>query len=325
MQQLARRADARNPSFALFEIGYSAGPNAPLTSQQRSLVAATAARHAEIARRYKWGAKQAAEGRPLLTMGALRSSELERIFRERFHGRIPDSLEGRKALQVMAEQILLLNRTHIAVGWVKSRAPWLDDDEVKDLVAKAAGSARRLSADVLGWRIELTIAERTRLKIKTIGAIGFTAAQRQGLRKERAKVRKQAERRAMGSRKRSEYEANSASRTRPWEAFGWSRATWYRRGKPDLPPRETGPGTIVVSKNDPIEAALVSRPVQGRGAQERAQVCELRSHARSTGGARFGKKLPTKGEGTADIPRPSPAWVVAATQISGLGAAGGVR
>lgn len=32
---------------------------------------------------------------------------------------------------------------------------------------------------------------------------------------------------------RAEYLANSLSRSKPWEALGISRATWYRRGKPD--------------------------------------------------------------------------------------------
>lgn len=31
---------------------------------------------------------------------------------------------------------------------------------------------------------------------------------------------------------RAEYEAQSASHTRPWEKLGISRATWYRRCKP---------------------------------------------------------------------------------------------
>lgn len=31
---------------------------------------------------------------------------------------------------------------------------------------------------------------------------------------------------------RAEYEANSYSRTKPWEHFGISRRTWYNRGKP---------------------------------------------------------------------------------------------
>lgn len=32
---------------------------------------------------------------------------------------------------------------------------------------------------------------------------------------------------------RAEYEAHSIERAKPWEALGISRATWYRRGKPE--------------------------------------------------------------------------------------------
>ncbi|GFL43053.1 HTH domain-containing protein [Neisseria gonorrhoeae] len=36
-----------------------------------------------------------------------------------------------------------------------------------------------------------------------------------------------------GSQSRADYLAeNSISRDKPWEHFGISRATWYRRGKP---------------------------------------------------------------------------------------------
>jgi transcriptional regulator with XRE-family HTH domain len=34
---------------------------------------------------------------------------------------------------------------------------------------------------------------------------------------------------------RADYLANSISRSKPWEALGISRATWYRRGKPMSP------------------------------------------------------------------------------------------
>ena len=34
------------------------------------------------------------------------------------------------------------------------------------------------------------------------------------------------------SRPRAEYLAQSLSRSKPWEALGVSRATWYRMGKP---------------------------------------------------------------------------------------------
>ncbi len=32
---------------------------------------------------------------------------------------------------------------------------------------------------------------------------------------------------------RAEYEANALTNTKPWEALGMSRATWYRKGKPE--------------------------------------------------------------------------------------------
>lgn len=32
---------------------------------------------------------------------------------------------------------------------------------------------------------------------------------------------------------REEYEQNSYSRKKPWEKLGISRATWYRKGKPN--------------------------------------------------------------------------------------------
>ena len=32
---------------------------------------------------------------------------------------------------------------------------------------------------------------------------------------------------------RAEYLANALTRSKPWEAVGMSRATWYRHGKPE--------------------------------------------------------------------------------------------
>lgn len=31
---------------------------------------------------------------------------------------------------------------------------------------------------------------------------------------------------------RAEYEASAISKSKPWEALGMSRASWYRKGKP---------------------------------------------------------------------------------------------
>lgn len=34
---------------------------------------------------------------------------------------------------------------------------------------------------------------------------------------------------------RQEYLASAMARSKPWEAVGMSRATWYRHGKPEKP------------------------------------------------------------------------------------------
>ena len=41
------------------------------------------------------------------------------------------------------------------------------------------------------------------------------------------------------SRPRAEYEANSLTQSKPWEALDMSRATWYRKGKPEAEPLDS--------------------------------------------------------------------------------------
>lgn len=38
---------------------------------------------------------------------------------------------------------------------------------------------------------------------------------------------------------REQYLANALTQSKPWETLGMSRATWYRRGKPNPTPVET--------------------------------------------------------------------------------------
>lgn len=46
---------------------------------------------------------------------------------------------------------------------------------------------------------------------------------------------------------RAEFLANSLMRSKPWEALGISRATWYRRGKPEVPKEEENAEASVIS------------------------------------------------------------------------------
>jgi hypothetical protein len=66
---------------------------------------------------------------------------------------------------------------------------------------------------------------------------------------ERHRKREEARRRASGAVDRATYEANSASRQKPWEALGMSRASWYRAGKP-TPAGETSPCVLQAAAGD---------------------------------------------------------------------------
>ena len=58
--------------------------------------------------------------------------------------------------------------------------------------------------------------------------------------RERDRKRHEIRRRAAGATDRQSYENASLSRRKPWEFLGMSRASWYRAGKPAVPPVETG-------------------------------------------------------------------------------------
>ncbi|MBD4976012.1 replication protein, partial [Xanthomonas citri pv. citri] len=61
---------------------------------------------------------------------------------------------------------------------------------------------------------------------------------------ERNRTRLEARRRAAGAVDRATYESHSAARTRPWEALGMSRRSWYRAGKPGAPADGTSPTVL---------------------------------------------------------------------------------
>jgi hypothetical protein len=105
-----------------------------------------------------------------------------------------------------------------------------------DQVARAAIDRPKLEkADALGARLRLTDAERTYLRINTIGACDLNKAARE----RRSKVRKRERDRIKAAKKRRErgvlpravYLAQCSSVSAPWKAEGISRRTWQRRRK----------------------------------------------------------------------------------------------
>jgi len=182
-----------------------------------------AAKHRLIAIKYRSAAREAKEARRYRRPNVrnLRLSEIERIYRDRFGKILPNTLDGRAALQVVAECIALkagAAHSNIA-GFIRARAPWALP-EAESVAAVAVEAARWQSADEMAWRIGLTLVEHDTLGIRTIGIVGLNKRQRKARQKEKKKKREAERRRAKGAQPRAEYETNSVSRTKPWETLG---------------------------------------------------------------------------------------------------------
>jgi hypothetical protein len=185
---------------------------------------ADAARHAEIARRYD--RKRDIEP---VSVGALRVTQLQRLFVDRYGHQLPDDDAGRDDAFVMAHALAWRpNAQRRIPAWLSLNAPWMGSTEAQALTTTVIAKPIRWSADKLGKRLNLTEADRHRLKITTIGSVDVNKAERLARRQERKRLREQERRRAAGAKSRAEYEAQSISKAKPWEALGMSRASWYR-------------------------------------------------------------------------------------------------
>jgi hypothetical protein len=178
----------------------------------------------ESARRYRRRSKP--------TVAQLRVRDLNRLLNARYGEVLPDDDAGRDDVRIVCHHFV--QAVHHDPGkrfasWAGLRAPWLTPDEIDTLISEVSTAPLRWSADALAKRMGLMAAERSALRISTIGAIDQTKPERIAARKERARKRAQERRRAQGAKPRYEYEANSLSRQKPWLAAGVSRSTWYRR------------------------------------------------------------------------------------------------
>lgn len=174
----------------------------------------------------------------------LRLHELARLFAHRYRGtQLPNDDSGRDDIEPVLHHIAALTQPARRAGyWLDLWAPWLSRAESAEIVARCIATARPWKADQLAWRYRVTKEERTMLGLTTIGAIDHGKAARTKRRKERDRQRKAAARRAAGAKPRSEYEAATIERAKPWEAEGISRRTWYRR-RTSANVSGTGPAT----------------------------------------------------------------------------------
>ncbi len=68
-------------------------------------------------------------------------------------------------------------------SWLGDRAPWLKGLDRERLISEVVSCPLKWSADKLGWKLRLTDAKRTELRITTIGAIDMSRDQRAARRK----------------------------------------------------------------------------------------------------------------------------------------------
>ena len=179
------------------------------------------------------GRQRRKQARP--SIAAVRVSELSRLFSARYGETLPDDDAGRDDAGLMAHHLAALtgDPRRRVMGFVELRCPWMTVAEAKALLLETIDKPRRWRADKLAWRLRLTMADRTALKITTIGAVDAPKSRRWQVRQERKRQAKEAKRRAAGAISRAQYEAASLSRAKPWMELGMSRAAWYRAGKPE--------------------------------------------------------------------------------------------
>lgn len=161
---------------------------------------------------------------------ALRISDLSTLFRSRYGVVLPDDDAGRDDIRLAVDHLAALSHPAKAITrWLETWAPWLTLAEHRQVIADGIANQRHWKADALAWRLRLTREERTMLGITTIGAIDMAKAARTKRRRDRDRARKAAKRKAAGAIPRSQYEAGSVEKTRPWITEGISRRTWYRQ------------------------------------------------------------------------------------------------
>jgi hypothetical protein len=152
--------------------------------------------HREIEQRYR---KQNRKHGPV-PFAKLRKSELERLFADRWGDVRPDDADD---LRLMADHLALIDEVDRPGTYWK--------------------------ADALARELGLDDATRTRLKIRTIGAIDCTKAQRAKRSREHEAAAARARRAKAGAVPR----ALSEARLKPWLALGISESTYRRKKRRD--------------------------------------------------------------------------------------------
>jgi hypothetical protein len=166
---------------------------------------------------------------------------------------------------------LYLEAVHLAkagqdlMAWCRRWAPWVT--ALPDLPPIGKHMQK---ADPCAILLNVTLAERARLDLRTIGACDVGKAERDAIahaiKLERDRTRQERIRNAEGAVPRESYEQGSAESTKPWLALGMSRATWFRHGLNRT--GETSPSPIlskIIMSDGPVSRPDIASAQHGLG------------------------------------------------------------
>jgi hypothetical protein len=144
-----------------------------------------AARHREIKRRYQHQSKVGKRTRP---MAAIRISELHRWLSDVVGAgtELEQSPWSEGIVRIFLHHLVVLaDGNRRAAQWMATYCPWISIRSRETMISEANHCPLKWSADRLAWKIRLTDAKRTELRITTIGAIDCSKEQRSARRKRR--------------------------------------------------------------------------------------------------------------------------------------------
>lgn len=143
-----------------------------------------AARKWEIRRRYS---RKGKVGKRTRSMAAIRLAELTRWLEDTQGSGVQLEPSDRSIgiVRIFAHHMGGLPEAPRRISsWVATYAPWLAHIARERLISEVTSCPLKWSADKLAWKIRLTDDQRTRLKIRTIGAVDVTREQRAERRKQ---------------------------------------------------------------------------------------------------------------------------------------------
>jgi hypothetical protein len=190
-------------------------------------------------------------------IGTQRIGALNKLYADRYRGTredyvLPDDDAGLEDLKILLHHYALNNPMAIP-RIIKLRAPWMGHNRAISVTEEVFAFPRRWRADTLGRLLHFTGEEWRRLRVRIIEPIDMTKQERRAFSQELYLQRRQLRRRKEGKKPRPQWEADhNIGKTKPWEALGMSRPTWYRKGKPAVQSdRETGVVAIKLSIGRP--------------------------------------------------------------------------